>query len=124
VTQKTVEQISETRRRLKVHAMLMIPHQSNGCKGVQPSRDLEANVEATCRSEWSAQDIAAELLPGAVAARLRSAGRAGCIFASVTASRRLQFAARCACTLLAATAAPLWLRHAGPGRAAQARPLA
>jgi hypothetical protein len=28
------------------------------------------------------------------------------------------------CTLLAATAAPLWLRHAGPGRAAQARPLA
>jgi len=57
---------------------------------------------------------AAQLHAEAGAARLRPGSRAAYVFASMSASRRLQIAASVLRTSFAATAAPLRLRHAGP----------
>ena len=119
VTQRTVEQISQTGRRLKVHVMLMSQHQSSSCNGVQPSRDVESNVEATRRRNDQRRH------------RRRTTARSCRGPASVRRPSRLLFRQRDGVTavadrgavlrtLLAATAAPLRLWHAGPGRAAQA----
>ena len=65
-----------------------------------------------------------ELWCEAGAARLRPGSRAAYLIASVTASWRLQFATRFCERHWAATATPLWLRHAGPAAQLTPRTLA
>lgn len=72
------------------------------------------------RSELNRVEVAAQLHAEAGAPRLRPGSRAACLVPSAMASRRLQIASRCF-SLVAATGAPLRLRHAGPAAQLESR---